>query len=337
MTTIAESAITSSEVGTLWMTYQFKSLMIEFNKYFSGKSEDKTAKKILDYNVKENAKLLDGIKNIYDKENAAVPIAFDDRDIFNDAPSLFDDIFHIMFLRVLTKIDLGFNTVHFGMSYRDDITKFYESSVKLSQNIYILCTDYLREQGVLPKPPYVSMPKEVEFIEEKKYMSGIQLFGNKRALNTLEIAYLFQIIETNITGMQLMTGFAQVAKEKEVKEYFISGKELSKKIVSDLSSVLLQSDIQPPSTWAGKATDSVVPPFTDKIMMFCTNILASTALGNNALGMSFSMRSDLPAKLSVIAKDTFDYAREGGKLMIKHKWLEEPPQMEDRNLLMQSK
>jgi hypothetical protein len=61
-------------------------------------------------------------------------------------------------------------------------------------------------------------------------------------------------------------------------------------VISNLSNVLLQSDIQAPSTWAGKATDSVVPPFTDKIMMFCTNILASYAIGSNALGMSFSMR-----------------------------------------------
>ncbi|MEQ8176344.1 MAG: DUF3231 family protein, partial [Syntrophomonadaceae bacterium] len=176
-----------------------------------------------------------------------------------------------------------------------------------------------------------------EFIEEKKYMSGIPLFGNKRALNTLEMAYLFQTLEVNIFGMQLMTGFAQVAKEKEIKAYFITGKELSKNIVHGISNLLLQSDIQPPSTWAGKATDSIVPPFSDKIMMYCTNIMASYAVGNNALGMSFSMRSDLPAKLAIMSKDTLDFAREGGKLMIKHKWLEEPPQMEDRSLLTQTK
>ena len=45
------------------------------------------------------------------------------------------------------------------------------------------------------------------------------------------------------------------------------------------------------------------------------------------------MRSDLPLKLALISKDTFDYAKKGGKIMIKHKWMEEPPQMEDRNQL----
>ena len=76
-----------------------------------------------------------------------------------------------------------------------------------------------------------------------------------------------------------MTGFAQVAKESEVKKYFIEGKELSKKIITELSDMLLQSDIQPPSTWAGKATDSTKSPFSDKLMMYITSLISSSALG----------------------------------------------------------
>lgn len=334
MPTITKTAISASEIGTLWMTYLIKSLMSIFVDRFAQESQDKTARKILEKHSKENNKLLAEIEGIFTKEKAVVPEGFSGRDTFNDAPALFDDIFHIMFLRIMMKINLGFNALHMGMSYREDILDFFESTVLNSQETYRVCTDYLTDQGVLAKPPYVTIPKEVEYIEEKKYMSGISLFSKKRALNTLEIAYLFQTIEVNVFGMQLMTGFAQVAKEKEVKEYFITGKELAKNIVRETGNLLLDSDIQPPTTWAGKATDSVVPPFSDKIMMYCTNIMASYAIGNNALGMSFSMRSDLPAKLAVASKDTLDFAREGGKLMIKHKWLEEPPQMEDRNLLI---
>lgn len=337
MATISETAMTSSELGTLWMTYEIKSLMDKMVGDMAKKTQDSKAKKILEYHVKDNKKLLDEIKGIYNKEKAVVPIAFGEYDIFNDAPALFDDIFNIMFLRVMMKINLGFNAVHLGMSYRNDIRKFYEDTIKNSQDTYGLCTDYLSKQGVLSKPPYVTMPKEVEFIEETKYMSGVQIFRNKRTLNSLEVSYIFQVLEVNVFGMQLMTGFAQVAKESEIKNYFVTGKELAKKIVGDFSKVLLDSDIQPPTTWAGKATDSIIPPFSDKLMMYCTNIMSSYAIANNALGMSFSMRSDLPTKLAFGAKDTLDFARNGGKLMIKHKWLEEPPQMEDRNQLIKGK
>jgi hypothetical protein len=337
MANITETKITSGEIGILWMSYQVKSLLCNMNGLFAQKTTDQKAKDILNNYVMEAEKHIAEMKKIFENEKAVVPIAFDSRDVFDDAPALFDDMFHIMFLRTMAKINLGFNSIHLGMSYRKDIREFFINALKLSQDTYNICTDYLTEQGVLARPPYVSMPKEVEFIEAEKYMSGIQLMGNKRALNTLEISYIYFMIEANVMGMQLMTGFAQVAKEKEVKDYFVKGKELSKKIVSDLSGIILQSDIQPPTSWAGKATDSIVPPFSDKMMMFLSNILSSYAMGSNALGMSFSMRSDLPVKLAVLAKNTLDYARAGGKLMIKHKWLEEPPQMEDRNQLISSK
>jgi len=62
--------------------------------------------------------------------------------------------------------------------------------------------------------------------------------------------------------------------------------------------------------------------------MFTTSSVSTTALGT-----SFSMRTDLPLKLAFISKDTLNYAKKGAKIMIAHKWLEEPPQMEDRNQL----
>ena len=57
-------------------------------------------------------------------------------------------------------------------------------------------------------------------------MSGHNPFSEKRSLNTLEVGFLNEAIEDNIFGMQLMMGFAQVAKESDVKKYFIEGKEL---------------------------------------------------------------------------------------------------------------
>jgi hypothetical protein len=49
------------------------------------------------------------------------------------------------------------------------------------------------------------------------------------------------------------------------------------------------------------------------------------------------MRNDLPLKLAFISKDTLNYAKKGAKIMIAHKWLEEPPEMEDRNKLTKIK
>lgn len=337
MGNITETKISSGEIGTLWMTFQMKTLLQQMMSYFASKTMEQKAKDILTNYVNDNVAYIDEIKTIFDKEKAVIPRGFDRTDVFNDAPSLFDDMFHIIFLRTMTTGMLAFNSVHLDMSFRQDVRDYFTKAWLFSKDIYNICTDYLTEQGVLVRPPYVIMPKQVEFIEEKKYMSGFRMRRGKRSLNTLEVAYIFQIIQINIVGIQLSTGFAQVAKEQEVKDYFFRGKELAKKIVSNLSSLLLDSDIQSPTTWAGKATDSTVPPFSDKLMLYLTNILTSSAMASNAMGMAFSMRSDLPAKVGTIVLDTLRYSRAGGKLMIMHKWLEEPPQMEDRNELIKLK
>jgi len=72
-------------------------------------------------------------------------------------------------------------------------------------------------------------------------------------------------------------------------------------------------------------------------MMYVNSLISSTPLGFTALGTSFSMRNDLPLKLGLISKDTFEYSKKGSKIMIAHKWMEEPPQMKEKNQLTKLK
>ncbi len=332
----AESKLSSGELGILWSTYQTRTLFHHMLGKFTQQTTDPKAKKLMNDYLARSPELIEDIKQIFEKEHAVVPQGFSEKDVFADAPRLFDDEFHVMLLRMLAKTTIGFNGVNMSMSYRADVRAFYEKALKFSVDVYNETTDYLTDQGILPRTPYVTMPKGVTFIDEAKYMSGIQLFGNKRAINTIEMAYIHSIIKENSLGIQLMAGFAQTAKESDIKEYFNRGKELAKKIVSDMSEILIQSDIHFPGPWAGKATDSTAPLFSDKLMMYMINILTSFSLSGSSLGMAFSMRGDLPAKLGKILSDTLAFAQDGGWLMIKHRWMEEPPQMEDRNAIIRS-
>ncbi|HEY5560497.1 MAG TPA: DUF3231 family protein [Clostridiaceae bacterium] len=324
-------------MGTLWMTYISTSARLIMYDFFRDKTLDKEAQDILSSSAIESQIIIDKIVTIFNNEIAVIPIGFDEHVMMKDSATLFDDFFHVMFLRQTMKLNFGHSAIFSAMSYKKEAHDIFKHNYDIADKYYVLTTNYLLDKGVLAKPPSVSMPNKIEFVQDKNYMSGHNSFSETRSLNTIEVGFLNEAIEDNIFGMQLMTGFAQVANESNVKEYFIEGKELSKKIITKLSDVLLQSDIQPPSTWAGKATDSTKSPFSDKLMMYMTSLISSSAIGYNALGTSFSMRSDLHTKLTLIGKDTFDYAKKGGKLMITHKWMEEPPQMEDRNQLTKTK
>lgn len=82
---------------------------------------------------------------------------------------------------------------------------------------FITSTQCLLKKGVVARPPSVPMPNDIEFVQDTSYSSGLNPFGKKRVLNTVEIGLVYQALEVNITGTQLMTGFAQVAENPDVK------------------------------------------------------------------------------------------------------------------------
>lgn len=76
-------------------------------------------------------------------------------------------------------------------------------------------------------------------------------------------------------------------------------------------------------------TTSTIAPFSEKFMMFCIHLLNTFGMVSSSFGTIFTLRNDLSLKAGLIAKDIYVYTHDGIKLMIKHGWLEEPPQMED--------
>ncbi|KSU88356.1 hypothetical protein AS180_07925 [Priestia veravalensis] len=322
--------LSSSELATLWMTYQQKTMSQRLLEHFIEHAEDEEAKEILTSTHNKIVHYIERIKQIFEQEGAVVPVGFTEQDVNTEVPKLYDHLFDIMFLRLLKQMSMGLHTLHLSMAHRDDIVSLFQELTEFTQGVYSKCVDYLQKKGVLVRPPVVSMPKEVKFAKGTGYMNGMKLFSEKRALNTVEVAHIHYAVETNILGMQMITGFAQAANEPEVRKYFIKGKELSKKIIANYTQLLLASDIQASSTWAGKATNSQIAPFSDKLMMYCTSIFCSFGLGSNALGTAFSLRNDLPLLLIDTAKDILTYGQEGRKIMARNGWMEEPPQMEDR-------
>jgi hypothetical protein len=100
-----------------------------------------------------------------------------------------------------------------------------------------------------------------------------------------------------------------------------------------MSGFLLESDLLSPATWAGVITDSTSAPFSDKLMMYNTNLLSMFGLGSNSVGAAFSFRSDLLLKMGRLMTETFDFAKDGGKIMMEYGWMEKPPQAPDHRKL----
>ncbi len=322
--------ISSSEIGTLWQTYRQKTLIMRFLEYFIQQADDQESRNLLGGLWQELNFFVTEMENVFNEQGMVKPVGFTSEDVNLEAPKLYDNGFDIMFIRVLKQVSMGLYTLNMNMAYDTKVIGIYEGLTTVTQKIYKLATKYLLEKGLLSHPPKVTMPKKTEFIESKKYMEGMKLFGEKRVLNDLEIGILHHNLESNNVGMKLISGFAQSAQNKEVRQHFMKGKELAKKQIKMMEKLLRDSEIVPILSPGGTVTTSVVPPFSDKMMMHCIYILNGFGLIGAGSGAFFSLRNDISMKSILLAKEVFFYAQEGIEITINNGWFEEPPQMEDR-------
>lgn len=317
--------LTSSEIGTLWLTYQEKTFILRLLDYLIPNADDQTAEKIMTGLYKNLDKYVEKIKHIFEEEGAALPVGFTSQDVNVHVPKLFENGMDISVLRMVKEVSMGLYTLNMGKSYREDVINIYKDLTAITQAVYNECTQYLLEKGILARPPYVPMPNTGEYIKDQKYLSGYNIFSETRHINTIELSSIYHGMETNNIGMTIMFAFSQVAKEKEIKQYFYKGMEISKKILKDFGQILLEDDISPTTASTGNASTSKNSPFSDKLMMYFNNLLCTLSMGANAFGFSLSLRNDIQLKALLAAKDVADYANEGTKLMVKYGWLEKPP------------
>jgi hypothetical protein len=239
-----------------------------------------------------------------------------------------------MFIRILKEVSLGMYILNIYMSYSEDVMSVYQELSSISQRAYKLCTHYLLEKGILTLPPNVAMPKTVEFVQKTSYMNGYNPFKEDRPLNDIEIGILHHAIESNNIGVQLITGFAQVAQDKEVRDYFVKGKKLAQKQIKLFEEILLKSDVQFSATSGSTVTTSTIAPFSEKMMMHTIFLLNGFSTVGQAFAELFTLRNDISLKQALVIREIYTYHREGIKLKIKHGWFEEPPQMENRTKLI---
>jgi hypothetical protein len=320
--------MSSTELGALWMTYQKKTMILRILEYFIKHADDAEAKRLMSGLWEQLHPMVIEMESMFEKEGAVIPKGFTEEDVNLEAPKLWENSFDIMFCRILKEISTGMYALHLTIAYREDIVEFYKRLTEITGSYYNQFTQYLLKKSLLPRPTFIMMPKSIDFITDKQYMKGTNILGHKRQLNTVEFGLLYHAIETNITGIQLMRGFAQCAKDEDVQKYFTKGMELSKEILKEDEDILLQNNIQTPATPGGTVTGSTIAPFSEKLMMFCTHLLGSFSLGGGGFSATMLWRNDLVTKVGVQGKDVFEFTRKGTMLMMTKGWLEEPPKMD---------
>jgi hypothetical protein len=124
-----------------------------------------------------------------------------------------------------------------------------------------------------------------------------------------------------------------VVRSKEIKDYIKRGEKLCDRQYDTMSAILFESNLPAPRKWESEVTNSTIPPFSDKLMLFHIVTLVATASGYYGAAFALSQRRDLGAKYELLILDITKYAEDGANLLIKNGWMEQPPTFDDRDKL----
>jgi Protein of unknown function (DUF3231) len=319
--------LTSAEISSLWTANVNISVVICLMTHFFETCTDPEVLKLLEETKEIAQKHLNQIEQLFSKEKIVVPEAFrTEKHVIPKAPKLFSDIFYIQCVLQMSKFGVASHSMGFTMAAREDVRQLFKNLMDDVSQLYNHVVNSMQEKGIYVRLPFMNYPNEINFINKESFMTG--WFGRRRALLGIEVTHLMINAIQNQMGMQLCTGFSQVTTDKELREYFLRGKNLCKHIESSIHDVLEESEVPSAISWDQSVTNSTSAPFSDQLMLFIIGILSN--LGNSAYGagLSTTMRRDINAMYANFITKTAAFSEDGLQLMIERKWLEQPPQFE---------
>lgn len=329
--------LTSSEIGALWTGYMNDSMSKVVLGFMLKHIDDPDIKPVVQHAYDLSSTHLEKLESIFESEQYAIPNGFTEQDVNMNAPWLFTDVFCLTYINHVARVGMAGYSGFVAISYRKDIREYFLQGLNEVGNLYDQSTTIALLKGVNARHPYIEVPKETDYVDTKKYLSGLNPFNNTRPLNAVEISHLYLNVMTNAIGVKLCIAFAQTSPLKEVQDFMLRSKEVSQKHIKLFTDSLLKDDIETPHLPDIGVSDSTTQTFSDKLIMFHMSLLMSTGIGNYALAAAASQRSDLMINYERLSLEVSRLAKSGADIMIKHNWLEQPPGAKDRKKLAKNK
>ncbi|BCB03575.1 DUF3231 family protein [Bacillus sp. KH172YL63] len=324
--------LTTAEISAMWTTYIKSSALNCFFAHFLTFLKDEEIKKLTQESLDANIEVMKKIENLFHSEGFPVPHGFTEKDVDLSAPPLYSDLFALSFVYRGGQVTSDHYTTLVGMVARTDIYDLFENALKINLAIYKKSLGLMLEKGIYDRPPKMNYPDSIQYTSHQPSLFE-NWFGDRRPLNALEQSELFFVIERNCIGIILLKGFIQTSRDKEVKEYLKKGKKLSEKQITTFNEVLVKDDSFPTYPVSMEVTDSVIPPFSEKLMLFFISSSNSVGLSTLCHAITMSTRKDLAVHYSLFVTEIMRYGASGLKLLVERGWLEQPPQQRDKDKL----
>jgi hypothetical protein len=330
--------LSSAEIASLWTGYMNDSMVKCVLGFMLKHIKDQEIKPVVQYAYDISSSRLEQLIPVLNKEEFAIPNGFtEEKDVNKDAPYLYSDLFCLTYVNHMAKVGMLAYSGFVSMSSRKDIRDYFIKGLSDNTNLFDQSSDIGLLKGINSRHPYIEVPKETDYVDSKKYYSGLNPFSDKRPLNAVEISHLYQNVATNSVGFKLCLSFAQTSPTKKVQDFMIRGRDISKKHIQIFIDTLMKDDIEAPQVPDVGISNSTTQTFSDKLTMFQMSLIMSAGIGNYATAAAASQRNDLAINYERLSIEVSRLAKSGADIMIANNWLEQPPGIKNREKLARNK
>lgn len=323
--------LSAPEIANLWTQYLRETMAVCIAKFALRHMKDQEIRLIYEHSLGLSEKHINHIAEIFKESNFPIPLGFSDKDVNFEAPPLFSDNLWLEYLHDMVTHGLSGYSIAFSTSVRSDIRKFYYQCNINAMDIYDQSLDLLMTKGLYVRPPSISIPEKIEFINDTNYVNG--WLGGRRPLNAIEINNTYFNLKKSILAKALLLGFSQVATNKEVKQFLLKAIYTVQKHLSIFSTSLHQDHLPSPPMWDTEVTSSTISPFSDKLIMYHTGFVFNMGMAYYGVALASSFRRDLAVQCEEAIIRDIKNQDTWTEIMIKKGWFEQPPQAVDRKAL----
>jgi hypothetical protein len=325
------SKLTAPEINNLWEQFINDSQAVCIGKHVLATAIEPEIRDVFKKALHYSEEHINYLKHKFQEEKYPIPIGFTQEDVDLQAPCLATDEFWLKYLHEMTIHGLFGYSAALSTTSREDLRQYFTRVNDEAMELYNATIQILLAKGLYHRPPYIPSPENPDFVKKQNFLTG--WVGERRRLNALEISTLFFNLKKTLIAKGIALGFSQVAKHKDVREFMVRIVEVAHKHVEIFSSILAEDSLPSPPNWDDHITKSVVAPFSDKLMLNHIAYFLKAAVAYYGVGLSTNTRADLALHYSRVIAEDMKVGEDLTNLLIKHEWMERPPQAEDRKAL----
>ncbi|WP_117149105.1 DUF3231 family protein [Paraliobacillus zengyii] len=318
-----EMHLTSAELGYLWTGYSINEMSKWYLTVFREQAEDEEIKDLYTHALESANEILVERKKLLNNDGYPNAIGFFETDIDKSSSKLFSDRFLLHYLHKGTRLGLEFHSKALASATRVDIRTYHRNCVLSTLQLHERVVDMLLNKGVYWRTPTLPAPATPEYIQKPDYLNGWQ--GDKRPINSMELANLYQIMDLLMIIETMCRGFSQTSDSDEIVDLFQKGIKVAKKQYHVLSELLEKDDLPIAPSLAAEITDSKKRVLSDRIMVTHVAGLLGSLLSQYGFSLGAAMKHDLVTTYSAQTVKAGAFSEKITRFLIENEWLEKVP------------